>query len=97
MVPPRSSRPLTDELSSVRVRGRPIRPSKPSSMPSTDQPWSTSADLTTARMTAFSPGASPPLVSTPMRRIGAVIWVHPSFRWVVTAPYGQGNASVVSI
>src|SRR5215217_8044610 len=35
------------------------------------QPWSISADRTTARMTALSPGASPPLVSTPMRRIGA--------------------------
>src|SRR5215213_2319573 len=35
------------------------------------QPWSISAERTTARMTALSPGASPPLVSTPMRRIGA--------------------------
>src|SRR5215208_3596637 len=73
MVPPRFNSPLTAELSRVRVRGRPISPSKPCSMPSTAQPWSTSADLTTARMTALSPGASPPLVSTPMRRIGAAM------------------------
>src|SRR5215212_929841 len=71
MVPPRFSSPLTDEVSRVRVRGRPISPSNPSSMPRTAQPWSISAERTTARITAFSPGASPPLVSTPMRRIGA--------------------------
>src|SRR5215218_9008980 len=77
MVPPRSSSPLTAEESSVRMLGLPIRPSKPCSMPYTVQPWSISADLTTARITALSPGASPPLVSTPISRIGAAMSVHP--------------------
>src|SRR6266508_1826766 len=78
IVPPRGSRLATAEPSSGRMRGLPIRPSKPCSTPVTDQPHSTSAVLTTARITAFSPGASPPLVRIAMRRIGpAMMYGHP--------------------
>ena len=43
-----------------------IRPSKPSRMPMTFHWYLRMADLTTARMTALSPGASPPPVQMPM-------------------------------
>src|ERR1700690_1490536 len=73
MVPPRGRIPLT----SLRVRGRDfsgqIRPSKPSGMPMTCQRYLRMADLTAARMTEFRPGASPPPVQMPIRRMSDIV------------------------
>ncbi len=66
MVPPWARMPLTES----RVRGRwwPSRnPRHPSSNPMISSPWSTTPRCTTERITAFRPGQSPPLVSTPIR------------------------------
>ena len=44
-----------------------MNPSKLSSLPQTSQPYRTIAVLTTALMTAFRPGQSPPPLTTAMR------------------------------
>ncbi len=62
--------PVTSRGVSFRHRFGSIRPSKLSSRPMTSQ-WKWVADLTTARMTAFSPGASPPPVRMPILLRGA--------------------------
>src|SRR5687767_35911 len=67
MVPPTRRMPRTSLGTRRRERLASIRPSKLSSRPMTSQ-LQLAADLTTARMTALRPGASPPPVSTPMRR-----------------------------
>src|SRR4029077_17778560 len=46
-----------------------IRPSKPSGMPITFQPYLRIAALVAARITALRPGASPPPVAMPIERI----------------------------
>ncbi len=56
---------------SSRERSASSRPSKLSSMPRHVMP-ALHADLTTARMTAFKPGASPPPVRIPIRCIAAM-------------------------
>src|SRR5204863_4340009 len=72
-------------------------PSKPSRKPITSQP-SFSAARTTPRKTAFSPGQSPPLVSTPIRGfifltpIRALSLDLPNARW---RPIDQRAASRV--
>ncbi len=63
--------PVTSLAVSTRERLGSMSPSKLSSSPTTSMPWFTE-DLTTARMTALRPGASPPPVSTPMRRMSAM-------------------------
>ena len=66
MVPPRRRMPVTSLADSTRDRFGSIRPSKLSSRPTTSMPLLTPA-LTTARITAFRPGASPPPVRIPIR------------------------------
>ena len=68
MVPPRRRMPVTSLGVRMRDRDGSSRPSKLSSRPTTSIP-ALKADLTTARMTALRPGASPPPVSTPIRLI----------------------------
>ncbi len=66
IVPPWARMPLTES----RVRGRwtpSRRPRQPSWKPMISSPWSTTPRWTTERITAFRPGQSPPLVSTPIR------------------------------
>src|SRR5437773_4542704 len=58
--------PVTSRGVSSRERSASSNPSKLSSMPRQVIP-ALNADLTTARMTALRPGASPPLVRMPMR------------------------------
>src|SRR5260221_3001332 len=67
MVPPTRRIPVTSLGTRRRDRLASIRPSKLSSRPMTSQ-LRLAADLTTARMTALRPGASPPPVSHPIRR-----------------------------
>src|SRR6187401_2639140 len=66
MVPPRRRMPVTSLAESTRDRFGSISPSKLSSRPTTSMPSLTPA-LTTARITAFRPGASPPPVRIPIR------------------------------
>ena len=66
MVPPRVRMPLTSRVLSGRTRSS-MRPWKPSSMPTTSMPYFQMAVFVTARMTALSPGQSPPPVRTPIR------------------------------
>src|SRR6059058_3927482 len=69
IVPPRGRMPLTSlSVSSYDFSGQ-IRPSKPSGMPMTLHLYLRKAALTAARMTALSPGASPPPVQMPMQRM----------------------------
>ena len=64
MVPPRLMMRLTLELS-MGMMSPLMRPFQPLRMPTHSIPRPT-AERTTARMQAFMPGASPPLVSTPI-------------------------------
>src|SRR5688500_8911035 len=66
MVPPRCAIPRTDSRVSGTTSSSPSSPAYPRLMPSTSQPRLT-ADRTAARMTALSPGASPPPVEMAMR------------------------------
>src|SRR6185436_10969579 len=66
MVPPSRRMPVTSFGVRMRDRVGSSSPSKLSSRPTTSMP-ALKADLTTARMTALRPGASPPPVSTPIR------------------------------
>src|SRR5690554_6221362 len=70
-VPPTRRRPLTSRGGRTRCRLGSMRPLKLSSRPRQLIPWLW-ADLTTARMTALRPGASPPPVRTPIRRMGFI-------------------------
>ena len=65
MVPPRRRMPVTSFGVSERDRLNSRSPSKLSSMPTTSAPALDPA-FTTARITAFRPGASPPPVRTPI-------------------------------
>src|SRR6059058_5393945 len=72
IVPPRGRMPLTSlSVSSYDFSGQ-IRPSKPSGMPITFHLYLRKAALTAARMTALRPGASPPPVQMPMRRMEVI-------------------------
>ena len=67
MVPPlASSRSLRSSFVSWMRRSS-SRPRQPSWKPTTVEPYRTSQVRTTALITAFSPGQSPPPVSTPIR------------------------------
>ena len=66
MVPPRGNMPLTLFGVSLTVWVWPRMPSKLSSMPIQLIPNSPTAVLTTARIAALSPGASPPPVKIPI-------------------------------
>src|SRR5665213_3091565 len=66
IVPPLRRMPVTSRGVRTRDRSVSIRPSKLSSSPTHSMPLFDDA-LTTARMTALSPGASPPPVRTPNR------------------------------
>jgi len=60
IVPPRGRMPLTSfSVSSNDFSGQ-MRPSNPSGIPMTFHPYFRMAALVAARMTALSPGASPP-------------------------------------
>ena len=65
IVPPRCRMPRTASRSSGRKRPS-ISPSQPSRMPTTSAPCCR-ARATAPRITAFSPGQSPPAVRSPMR------------------------------
>src|SRR5512143_621448 len=67
IVPPWYKIPRVFQGLSGRVLVGGSRPSKPSKMPITSQPYLITAVLTTARITAFSPGASPPPDRMPIR------------------------------
>ena len=71
MVPPRLMMWLTLGPSS-RTKSLLIRPVQPRRMPMHSMPLPT-AVRTTARTAAFMPGASPPLVRTPIRLIWSLI------------------------
>src|SRR5439155_22527482 len=60
--------PVTSRGESTRERPGSIRPSKLSSRPTHSMPQFEAA-FTTARITAFRPGASPPPVRTPRREM----------------------------
>src|SRR5438132_11784940 len=62
MVPPRGRMPLTSFSCSSRDFSGQMSPSKPSWMPMTFHLCFRTADFTAARITAFSPGQSPPPV-----------------------------------
>ena len=64
IVPPRCRIPRTASRSSGRTRPS-ISPSHPSRMPTTSAPWRPTVRAVTPRMTAFSPGQSPPAVRIP--------------------------------
>src|SRR5437016_5186869 len=66
IVPPRCAMPRTESRVSETTSSSPKRPAKPRLIPSTSQPRLIDA-RTTVRMTAFSPGASPPPVESAMR------------------------------
>ena len=63
--------PLTDPRVSGMMSGWPSSPANPWRIPTTSQPRFI-ADNTAARMTAFSPGASPPPVSNPIFMVGKI-------------------------
>src|SRR5579862_1106293 len=69
IVPPRGRIPLTRSSVSSKDFSGQISPSKPSGMPTTFHFCSRIAALVAARMTALSPGASPPPVAIPMHRM----------------------------
>src|SRR5579864_620951 len=72
MVPPRGRMPLTSfSVSSKDFSGQ-MRPSKPSGMPMTFHLYLRIAALVAARMTALSPGASPPPVAMPMQAMSDI-------------------------
>src|SRR5687767_4356045 len=71
MVPPRCAMPRTDSRVRETTSSSPSRPAKPRLIPSTSQLRLT-AESTAERITALSPGASPPPVEMPRRM--------PSFR-----------------
>ena len=65
-VPPRGSVPrIVSTVSGIVLRAR--TPSQASRKPMISSPWMRSPWRTIARMTALSPGQSPPPVSTPTR------------------------------
>jgi hypothetical protein len=65
--------PRTDSsVSSDDCSGQ-ISPLKPFVTPITRQPFSMIAFLTTARITAFNPGQSPPPLTTPIVRVNPVV------------------------
>ena len=65
MVPPLGRMPETDSRVSSSMRFSTM-PSQPSATPKTRPLWTLIVFWTTARMTAFKPGQSPPPVRTPM-------------------------------
>src|SRR5664280_2764475 len=91
MVPPRARIPWT----SVRPSGR-IRPSngpfQPSRKPTNSSPYACIPLITAARITAFSPGQSPPPVNIPMR-MGANV---PSICWLFVARVAGMTFSIVA-
>ena len=66
IVPPRCAMPRTDSRVSDTTSSSPSNPANPRLMPRTSQ-FRLSAVSTTARITALSPGASPPPVEMPSR------------------------------
>src|SRR5664280_1200633 len=91
MVPPRARIPWT----SVRPSGR-IRPSngpfQPSRKPTNSSPYACIPLITAARITAFSPGQSPPPVNIPMR-MGANV---PSICWLFVARVAGMTFSIMA-
>src|SRR6478736_4166249 len=73
MVPPRGRMPRTCGMPSSLVVPS-SGPFQPSRKPTNSKPYSLTPLRTTARMTAFRPGQSPPPVSTPTR-MSAPVWI----------------------
>ena len=71
MVPPRRRMPVTSRASAAATRR--VEQAVEAVFEADDLDAGVEADLTTARMTALRPGASPPPVSTPIRLIGGTI------------------------
>src|SRR5215470_11745965 len=71
IVPPSRRMPVTSRGARMRERSNSSSPSKLSSRPTHPIPLFQAA-LTTARMTAFNPGASPPPVRMPSRLMGLI-------------------------
>src|SRR3954471_8560671 len=80
MVPPRGRMPRQAWTSSGMVVPS-ITPRQPSRKPTSSSPNCSSPLRTTARMTAFSPGQSPPPVSKPTRTFHAPCWPGSSKRY----------------
>src|SRR5215467_13703170 len=76
IVPPRGRMPRTAGMSSGTVSPS-SGPRQPSRKPMNSYPNSVTPRRTTARMTAFRPGQSPPPVSTPTRILGLPLVVSP--------------------
>jgi hypothetical protein len=71
IVPPRGRIPRVDSTLSSSCAPS-IGPRQPSLKPTISWPWSSIPRRTTARITAFRPGQSPPPVSTPIRTTGTI-------------------------
>ena len=71
IVPPRGRMPRVDSTVSSSYAPS-IGPRQPSLKPTISWPWSSIPLRTTARITAFRPGQSPPPVSTPIRTTGTI-------------------------
>src|SRR5438067_6160051 len=104
IVPPRGRMPLTDSIVSSSQTFS-IGPRQPSRNPRIECPWRSMPLRTTARMTAFSPGQSPPPVRTPMRISRPT---YPRGRWrrlavlaalagVATAAGGCGSTGIAGV
>ena len=73
IVPPRWRMPRTASRSSGRSCPS-MRPSHPSRIPTTSAPCRPAARAVTPRITAFSPGQSPPAVRIASRFIARIVW-----------------------
>ena len=70
-MPPRGRMPRVDSIVSSSYAPS-IGPRQPSRKPTISRPWSSMPRRTTARITAFRPGQSPPPVSTPIRTLATI-------------------------
>src|SRR5947199_1783344 len=95
MVPPRWRIP--EVLSWVSSKESPARtPAQPLRNPAISKPWALMPRRTTARITALSPGQSPPPVRMPMRATSPM-YSTPSARADAGVPRSIGSASCAEI
>src|SRR5437763_2139512 len=88
---------MPDVLSWVTSRWSPLStPAQPLRKPAISNPWALMPRRTTARITALSPGQSPPPVRMPMRATSA-IYSTPGARADAHLPRSIGSASCAEI